>query len=225
MPLFVPGLPKSNNEAAAPDANDDNTAGYAIGSQWIDSSTTPDTIYSCTDASTGAAVWQAVNLSGHTTLIERIDVTANTTTVTFSGLNGDVDKLYKCIYTYIANGGGSHEVQVRPNGITANQSTRQIDLGSSYITAVTNRFNMANGGDGVNMSGIFHLWAHKLGPGATPIKRDFLANWTIATQAFITTGQWNDTSTNITSLEITDSVASGIGIGSNFALYKIADTF
>jgi hypothetical protein len=43
---------------AAPTTGDDNAAGYAIGSIWIDIIT--DTIYVCADAGTGAAVWREV---------------------------------------------------------------------------------------------------------------------------------------------------------------------
>lgn len=50
---------KSNRAATtAPTASDDNTAGYAVGSRWINLNT--DTEYVCTDASTGAALWRAL---------------------------------------------------------------------------------------------------------------------------------------------------------------------
>jgi hypothetical protein len=39
----------------APDVDDDDSAGYAVGSRWID--VTGDAEYVCLDASTGAAVW------------------------------------------------------------------------------------------------------------------------------------------------------------------------
>ncbi len=49
-------LRKNNYGAAvAPVVGDDNTAGYAINSLWLD--TTADKAYICLDASTGAAVW------------------------------------------------------------------------------------------------------------------------------------------------------------------------
>lgn len=47
---------KSNlNSSSNPGTGDDNTAGYAIGSVWIN--TTADTAYLAVDVSTGAAVW------------------------------------------------------------------------------------------------------------------------------------------------------------------------
>lgn len=42
-----------------PTVSDDNTAGYTVGSMWIDIST--NKVYSCVDASTGAALWSWVN--------------------------------------------------------------------------------------------------------------------------------------------------------------------
>lgn len=48
---------------AAPNpATDDNTAGYAVGSLWLD--TTNDNIYMAIDVSTGAAVWEQLNGGG-----------------------------------------------------------------------------------------------------------------------------------------------------------------
>ena len=50
---------KSNIVAAAPTANDDQTEGYSVWSSWLDSSV--PRFYMCADASTGAAVWVALN--------------------------------------------------------------------------------------------------------------------------------------------------------------------
>lgn len=42
----------------APTVNDDQTAGYAVLSQWLD--TALKDLYVCLDASTGAAVWKKI---------------------------------------------------------------------------------------------------------------------------------------------------------------------
>lgn len=53
---------KTNLAASdAPDANDDTTADYAVGSLWLD--TTADTAYICVDASATAAVWLDLSAS------------------------------------------------------------------------------------------------------------------------------------------------------------------
>jgi outer membrane protein assembly factor BamB len=57
------GQKKSNLAAsAAPTTAADNTAGYAVGSVWID--TTADKAYVCVDSSTGAAVWVETTVAG-----------------------------------------------------------------------------------------------------------------------------------------------------------------
>jgi len=52
----VSGIQDNLNATVAPTVNDDSSAGYAVGSKWID--TTADEAYVCLDASAGAAVWQ-----------------------------------------------------------------------------------------------------------------------------------------------------------------------
>jgi len=43
----------------APDANDDVTTGYSVGSLWID--VTADKVYMCVDETDGAAVWKQLS--------------------------------------------------------------------------------------------------------------------------------------------------------------------
>lgn len=50
------------NETTAPTASDDSSAGYSVGSRWID--TTADSEYVCLDDSVGAAVWTETTGSG-----------------------------------------------------------------------------------------------------------------------------------------------------------------
>ena len=47
---------------AAPGTSDDDSAGYAVGSRWIDTTNAKE--YVCLDASTGAAVWTETTASG-----------------------------------------------------------------------------------------------------------------------------------------------------------------
>ncbi|WP_051328404.1 hypothetical protein [Desulfatirhabdium butyrativorans] len=46
----------------APGATDDESEGYAVGSVWIDVTTSPQAIYQCVDATDGAAVWKDLTL-------------------------------------------------------------------------------------------------------------------------------------------------------------------
>lgn len=58
-------LPTGNNNlvaTVAPTVNDDDTAGYSVGSTWID--TVADKAYILVDATTGSAVWIKITQSG-----------------------------------------------------------------------------------------------------------------------------------------------------------------
>ena len=62
-------LPPQATKAGAPAASDDNTKGYVVGSAIIDTSANPRTVYICTNAATGAAVWvSAGGVSSHPAL-------------------------------------------------------------------------------------------------------------------------------------------------------------
>ncbi len=50
------GLFSKFDATEPPDENDDDTEGYAPGSMWVD--VTNQEAYICTDASTGAAIWE-----------------------------------------------------------------------------------------------------------------------------------------------------------------------
>lgn len=52
----IPASRLNNEATTAPTVSDDSNAGYAIGSEWID--TTADKVYKCVDATVGAAVWK-----------------------------------------------------------------------------------------------------------------------------------------------------------------------
>ena len=56
------GILPNYGAVVAPGTGDDETAGYAIGSVWVD--TVTDLAYICVDASTGAAVWKDITAGG-----------------------------------------------------------------------------------------------------------------------------------------------------------------
>jgi hypothetical protein len=56
------GIKSNLNASVAPTTTDDSVAGYAVGSQWIN--TMSDTLYFCLDATASAAVWQEVGAGG-----------------------------------------------------------------------------------------------------------------------------------------------------------------
>ena len=62
MDSSIPCSKKANYAASvAPDANDDDTAGYAVGSDWFD--ITADKHYLCLDSTTATAVWKETTVT------------------------------------------------------------------------------------------------------------------------------------------------------------------
>jgi len=55
------GGQKSNATNTVPNATNDNTQGYSLGSVWVDTTNGDNIVYICTDDSTGAAKWIAIN--------------------------------------------------------------------------------------------------------------------------------------------------------------------
>jgi len=51
------------SQATAPLVTDDSAAGYAVGSEIVVTGVTPRTVYKCTNASVGAAVWLLMGAS------------------------------------------------------------------------------------------------------------------------------------------------------------------
>jgi hypothetical protein len=76
-------LPVSNLSAVTnPGSSNDNTQGYGIGSLWINTNT--NTVYTCTNATTSAAVWVSTSISSVSSF------TGDGTLITNSGSNGAV---------------------------------------------------------------------------------------------------------------------------------------
>ena len=151
--------------------------------------------------------------------------------VTFSGLNGDSDRFYLLKIKLKKGTSSNTSYYLRPNSVTTNLSSQTfavyrgndgtggqsngpdstIYLGGTSWTSAVWDFNM-------------YISAEKTVPRLFNIRHDKWANngvgYTQLAASFIT-GRWNETTTNMTSLQIYASVASGIAVGSEFHLYKI----
>ncbi len=57
IPEYMPYRKNNFAGTVAPDADDDETQGYSLGSIWANISATPHEFYRCADATEGAAVW------------------------------------------------------------------------------------------------------------------------------------------------------------------------
>lgn len=161
-------------------------------------------------------------------LIESKYISANTQTVTFSNLDGNRDVLYTLFIRRI-QGSSSTQQEIRPNGTTSNLSgyyhvvasigTHQV---GSYSTQLTYGSPTASGSQGLvqvtfaattgrpRMFNISHVYDT---PNAGATVYGFAKNEVV--------GKWNDTTTNLTSLEIRGNQTDTFVSGSEFHLYKL----
>jgi len=61
-PDYAPFQKDNYAGTVAPDADNDVTEGYSIGSVWVNTTATPHEVYRCVDATEGAAVWLNTSL-------------------------------------------------------------------------------------------------------------------------------------------------------------------
>jgi len=162
-------------------------------------------------------------------LIESKYIDSNTSSVTFSGLDGDVDKNYLLIsrcYT-VGTPGTTYLTLLKPNGLATNVSTSyrwSRASTTSYLNWGTNIHPVSNYSNGSTSLTITKFGAK------TGMKRYIYTDWsafnaaasTLDDMEFFTT--WTDTTTNVTSIVVEgldgSSAASCIGAGSTFHLYK-----
>ena len=161
-------------------------------------------------------------------LIEVKDITVDATTVTFSGLDGDVDGEYMMLFRLRTPLASIVNYTIEPNGISASQNTiRRTTVAATTTTATFPTLNFASAGNVTikQWIGVVHLDA-KTGTTARQIVSNSttrLTGLTVATGGLRRSnygGSWDDTVTNITSLDIVSDLANGIGAGSQLCLYK-----
>jgi hypothetical protein len=160
--------------------------------------------------------------SGALELIQDQTLTVAGTSVTFSGLDGDTDEVYFLTFRAIKAVVATIAVTLRPNGITTNQVTRATVAGSGTGTISTSTLQIvANGGPttGDTDHGTVTLDA-KTGALRTGRLNSLEA---AGSAVFIIDGaiSWNETATNITSLDVVCDQANGLAAGSYFRLYRL----
>jgi len=154
--------------------------------------------------------------------IEKKIVTVNVQSVTFSGLNGDVDEVYVLHATVKNNGSSIANYFLQPNGITSNQETEFLAVQAGTIISANTiqlRLNNNNGvGDHCSWDAVF--FARKLINGIVA-PRDLLVRTYGNGRMEVGAARWTETTTNVTSLQIAATIANGIGNGSSLVLYKV----
>lgn len=172
----------------------------------------------------------AAAVSGKLTLVEHKLITSAVQTVTFSGLAGDTDKLYMLIISMKA-GAAIPVMTVRPNGVSTNQYGQTANwngaaASAGAITELRLASAPANAGE---VFGLMLIGSVKVRNAVARIRHflswsgDELTDGTVANYQH-SYSVWNETATEITSLDVRASVASGIGDGSTLTLYKFAES-
>ena len=174
----------------------------------------------------GKAEWSAGGLG--MILVERIEVGANVTSVTFAGLDGNAHEVYKLIGRIRNNLVSSPIFDIRPNGSAANRATRRIVDGILAVNTTDIRII-----DTALVNGIseFECLIHaREVVQAQTLARLFLGKSIEGSNAAASIvqvtdwgAQWRGVG-NITSLVINSSVVNGIAQGSTFELFKFAQS-
>ena len=157
-------------------------------------------------------------------LVEEKILSSAATSVTFSGLNGDVDEEYM-LKARIVNGASGQSVYVRPNGDASNYGTQRLYGSSSSVGA-----NRAVTGGIIRIANDSALGSINFSDTTIYAKSGFVRT-AISTGSndVITTaigsidmygGSWNNIADNITSIVVGSDVSNGLGVGTHLLLFK-----
>lgn len=154
--------------------------------------------------------------------MERKILSGDATDVTFLGLHGDTDRTYLLICSLLAGSGGGSAVTVQPNAVNTNQfSTLSVATDAAVVGASVAELRLAGINGGSPSAARMILFAQ------TGMRRATEGAYIAGAAIFATPigvnffGEWNETTTEITSLKIVSSVANGLGTGSILTLYRI----
>ncbi len=156
-------------------------------------------------------------------LVEKKLITSNVTTITFSGLNGDVDEVYKLIGRFISS--ATTNYILRPNALTTNLFTTGFRGDGTTLTNFSDASNiiiaqrLAGGQVETQFEALFHA---KKDPNSVATERPIQSTYNNITATIGQIGAgWLESTVNLTSIELRSTVASQIRDGSTIALYKL----
>lgn len=161
--------------------------------------------------------------SGGLTLVESQILTGAATSITFSGLDGNTDRMYRLI-GMVGIAQNTSTLSITVNGAATNLSLQRV---------YTNGFDSKSSWEllGPIASGswlaVDFTFAVKANPNSQSFNRGGVGNLmyssgTTATLVIMYGLSYNDTSTNITSLALVDDQSNGLANGSYLSLYKYA---
>jgi hypothetical protein len=169
--------------------------------------------------------------SGGLVAVENRIVRANSTTVTLSGLSGNKDGVYLLVGKLVNQSGAAPYYALRPNGLTTNLRSLIVrDDGASWGApnrAANGRFAFAPSTSAHWCSFALEIHASKV-VGAIAGIITWQGQFTPYDPTIpiiyggLCYGAWNETATELVSLDIVSESANGIGQGSQITLYKFA---
>jgi hypothetical protein len=159
------------------------------------------------------------------TLVEKKVLGSDSSTITFSGLDGDTDEIY-FLRGHISLADSTARLDLRPNGSTTglNGSQHQTSSATHTVAATTTWIVMAAWNNTIGESNFEATFFAKSGmsrSGSTT-QRHYKATTVASTTRITYHGTWSDAETNVTSLEIVSSSGNRMLTGSIISLYKTA---
>lgn len=155
-------------------------------------------------------------------LKQRQEVTADTADVTFSGLAGETDEAYIIAGRIRSGNVFATSVDLRPNGLTANQSAVSLNSDGTTVSTgsvLTLRIAAFSGGPGTFITFKAFFFARRtIQTFAAERQVISHASFEVSPQMQNYAGRWDDNSTIVTSI-VVHADSTGIGKGSNIALY------
>jgi len=168
---------------------------------------------------------------GGLTLVENKTVTSNSTTVTFSGLDGNADGTYFLAGRIKNNSGGATFYSWFPNGLTTNLGSEWTADDGGGVGAGSSALVLSRNDSAKPIASSYSQFQIVIFAKKDPNSQAYPltykgsgTNWdgtTFKWNGHID-GIWNETSTNLTSIDVTSADANGIGNGSIISLYKYA---
>jgi len=162
--------------------------------------------------------------SGALELVEFANITSAITEYTFTGLDGDNAFVYTLLCRLVNGAASTSSYYLEPNNTATNQdSVRHV-----FANDGTHLVNLAGAGMrfGIALAAqtyVVNLKFHAL----TGAPRLYVGNnsgynnpASLETVCEQWVGRWNESVTNITSLDVRATVANGLGAGSYLALYR-----
>jgi len=187
---------------------------------------------SATDYMDGTGNWSTPSGGGGggggLTLVENKVITTSTNAVTFSGLDGNTDVYYRLIYKiFLGASGNLSSVLLKPNSQNSNLTSYKTRANSGgQATGNTGDWPLSldpiSAGGFLSGDVVIHAACSVNGVAQQRTCIAHLVGSANTIEIGYFAGKWNETSTNMTSLQITSGGTVDIGDGSQFALYKYA---